>query len=590
MYIGPLKRLNTLNAVCLFSVAVSAAIVGVYFVFNFYLNSVSEELMGSWLQSEAVAIQEGNLLTSITKNQRVLLSSQFVKGVSLFDTSTAPAMRLIEVGERIEPQSLGVKASEEVQIVGAGFLKKQAVFRVPSKPELVLIFDVESLFLRRIFFATVAALLLFIIFLFVGIKAVQRREFLRREEFLKNALSDFIDKDKPSMVVERELPFLISWWKEKRAESERAKHLAIENESKILLGELAARVAHDIRSPLNTINALTIEMVDLPENTAKLMKSAIQRLRDIANGIGDQNRQILARENKTAGGAEIFQNASESIFMLSVLESILHEKQIEHQTRNLKFGFEASPSAHRAFSEINELEFRRALSNLIDNAVEASSKIISVLMDIHDDGVKIVIADNGKGIPADILNRIGEKGFSSSKEGGSGLGVYYAKQAVHSWRGQLKIASTVGKGTSIQITLPLTSPPDWFAERVLLPKGSTVIILDDDPTIHAVWQDRMRGIAQDLNIQHFFDPHSATSWFVQNRHGLGRFLFLSDYELRVDGANGLDVIERLGISQKDVLLVTNAFDDNEVRLRCAAMKIKILPKPSLAVTPVSGIG
>ncbi len=119
-----------------------------------------------------------------------------------------------------------------------------------------------------------------------------------------------------------------------------------------------------------------------------------------------------------------------------------------------------------------------------------------------------------------------------------------------------------------------------------LSKGSTVIVLDDDPTIHAVWQERMRDVDEDLNIQHFFDPQSAVSWFVQNQAKLGRYFFLSDYDLRVQAANGLDVIERLNLNHENVLLVTSAFEDNNVRSRCDELKVKILPKPSLAFAPI----
>lgn len=73
---------------------------------------------------------------------------------------------------------------------------------------------------------------------------------------------------------------------------------------------------------------------------------------------------------------------------------------------------------------------------------------------------------------------------------------------------------------------------------------------------------------------------------MQNREKLGKYCVLSDYELRTQGANGLDVIERLGVNHQDVVLVTSAFEDSGVRSRCGELKIKILPKPSLAHTPV----
>lgn len=408
------KRFTVFNAVTLFSVAVTAAIIGVFLIFDFYLTSVSRELMGSWLQSEAVAIQEGNLLTSITKNQRVLLSSQFVKGVALFDTTVTPPMRLIEVGQRIEPVNSTSDDSETIQVVGAGFFNKQSIYRIPNKPDLLLVFDVESGFLQKFFFATVASLLLFIIILFGSIKAVQRREFWKREEFLKQALNDFIEQGQPSSVVEERLPFLVQWWKEKKSESERAKRLAIENESKILLGELAARVAHDIRSPLNTINAVTTSLKNIPENSEKLLKGAIQRIRDIANGIGDQNKQILAQEMSRTVGHVAIESKTETALLFPILESIVSEKRTQHQGKSLEIELDVSRAGYSLFAKINELELRRTLANLIENAVEAIGPEGKVHIGLGQnyDSVLIDIKDNGKGIPQDLLSRIGEKGFS----------------------------------------------------------------------------------------------------------------------------------------------------------------------------------
>ncbi len=582
------KRFTMFNAVTLFSVAITAAIIGVYFIFDYYLSSVSRELMGSWLQSEAVAIQEGNLLTSITKNQRVLLSSQFVKGVALFDTSVTPPMRLIEVGQRIEPVSSTSGGAEEIQVVDAGFFNKQSIFKIPNKQDLLLVFDVESGFLQKFFFATVASLLLFIIVLFGSIKAVQRREFWKREEFLKQALSDFIEQERPSNLVEERLSFLVQWWKEKKSESERAKRLAIENESKILLGELAARVAHDIRSPLNTINAVTAALKNIPESNEKLLKGAIQRIRDIANGIGDHNKQILAMEMSRTVGPAAIANETEIALLFPILESIVSEKRTQHHGKDLAIELDVATAGYSQFAKVNDLELRRTLANLIENAVEAvgTGGRVQIGLSQNYDSVLIEIKDDGKGISQDLLPRIGEKGFSFGKENGSGLGVYYAKETIRSWGGRLEIASQASVGTSITIVLNKQKQPSWFAKSVQFPKGSTVIILDDDPTVHALWQERMKEIANDLSIQHFFEPQAALSWFRKNRENLGKCSVLSDYELRAKGANGLDVIELLGVDHQNVLLVTSAFEDSGVRSKCDELKIKILPKPSIAYTPV----
>lgn len=581
------------SAMTLFTLAAVAAIAGVYAIFDIYLTSVSRELVSSWLQSEAVALEEGQLLGSITKNQRVLLSSQFVRGATLFDLSASPPLKLIEVGSKIDSPTGKLTTSDaQPEVERAGFFHKHVLYQIPNHQELLLVFDVESKFLQTFFYGTTAALLVFIIVLFGSIEAVERSESRKREAFLKCTLSDFIDQGKPSDFVESELPFLVNWWKQKKSEADRSKALAIENESKILLGELAARVAHDIRSPLNTINAVTSQLKNIPPTSESMLKDAVQRIRDIANSIGDRNRLILAQEKLKREieptAVSIIESSRETVLLFPILEETVSEKRVQHRQSSIEILCDITPAAYPLFASVNALELKRTLANLIENSIQAITGKGSVTVSATRKGseVHIRIGDTGKGIPALMLARIGQKGFTRGKEGGTGLGVYYAKESVASWGGQFEIASVEGRGTTIGITLPVAQAPKWFGQEVSLSKDATLVILDDDSSIHAMWQDLIRSKAPDLRMEHFFDPQSAQSWFVQNRGKVGSFFVLSDYDLQAREGTGLDVIERMGLTPKDVMLVTSAFDDKSVRAKCEQLKIKILPKQVAAFTPV----
>lgn len=580
---------RTSGAIGVFLTATAIVIVGVFFSFDFYLSSVSRELIGSWLQSEAVAIQEGHLLTSVTKHQRVLLSSQFVKGVALLDMSSGSPVRLIEFGSRIEgtvsaPHGRG----EPVRLVNTGFFRKQAVHEITNRPGLLLVFDIESDFLQKFFFATIAGLFMLLIIMVGAVRAVEAREFAKRESYLKRALGEFIDQDQPSDLIESEFPFLVRWWRERKAESAQARRIATENERKILLGELAARVAHDIRSPLNTLNAVAASLKDLPENTERLLKDAIQGIRDIANGIVDQNRRSLAKNPAGFRSGGLVEGMAETVLVFPIVESVVSEKRIQLRESRFEVRLDIEPNVYRRFAKIDSLELKRTLSNLIDNGVEALGDAgeVRVRLRYEKEALEIVISDSGRGIPQEILAKIGEKGFSFAKPSGSGLGVHYAKTAVESWDGALEIVSTVNVGTDVRLRFPVSAAPSWFVDELRVSKGDTLIILDDDPTVHALWRDRLKDVENSLRIEHFFDPESMTSWFVQNGETLGKYHFLSDYDLRAEGTDGLDVIERLGVQRRDALLVTSAYEDASVRLRCRDLNVRVLPKPSLAFTPI----
>ena len=101
----------------------------------------------------------------------------------------------------------------------------------------------------------------------------------------------------------------------------------------------------------------------------------------------------------------------------------------------------------------------RALSNVMLNAVDACQQggrvDVRVRRTTHNggDGVEIVVADTGCGIPPDRLARIWEPYFTS-KTGGTGLGLAIARQTVLAHDGAVSAISTKGKGTEIRFVLP----------------------------------------------------------------------------------------------------------------------------------------
>ncbi len=125
----PLKRINKeglglsrarSSRYRLIAVAVSLALMNgaFYWVLDSYLASVGYELVQSWKQTELVNIQQGNLLSSVTKHQRVLLSSNFIQGVALYDVSSKKPRALVEIGRPIQASAI-LKSGDNT-----GFLRR----------------------------------------------------------------------------------------------------------------------------------------------------------------------------------------------------------------------------------------------------------------------------------------------------------------------------------------------------------------------------------------------------------------------------------------------------------------------------------
>ncbi len=100
-----------------------------------------------------------------------------------------------------------------------------------------------------------------------------------------------------------------------------------------------------------------------------------------------------------------------------------------------------------------------ALSNVLLNAVDASGgkgeiTVTARLANLGGrDAVRISVADNGKGIAPESLEKIWEP-YVTNKPGGTGLGLAIARQAVWAHDGTVNATSTLGKGTEIQFTIP----------------------------------------------------------------------------------------------------------------------------------------
>ena len=100
-------------------------------------------------------------------------------------------------------------------------------------------------------------------------------------------------------------------------------------------------------------------------------------------------------------------------------------------------------------------QLRRALLNLLGNAVQASAEGQRVTLTLRDDGGKtsIVVRDEGAGMPAELLEKILAP-FFTTKQKGTGLGLAFTREIVQDHGGTIDVTSTVGAGTTFTIVLP----------------------------------------------------------------------------------------------------------------------------------------
>jgi signal transduction histidine kinase len=320
--------------------------------------------------------------------------------------------------------------------------------------------------------------------------------------------------------------------------------------------ELARQVAHDIRSPLAAFQAVLTDVDGMEESARTLLRSAIQRIRGIADQMLERGRSV---ERPVAAWVAL------------LTEQVVEEKRLQYPQVQILNGFSPFPPV-AVLCGLSD--WKRVLSNVLENAIQASEGSVRIeIRAVYEEArLRIEIQDHGRGIPTEVLTRIGERGFSFGKDSGTGLGLSFVRERLALWGGELRVASQVGLGTTVTLELPLALPTRWMCPGIDLRTPETVYVIDDDPDVFTRWQKRFPG-AKWVGISAL--PETPPP---------GPALYLVDDEFRGSTLRGLDWIERHALTASS-FLVTHRWE--EVQEPCAKRGIRLLPKSLMERVPLS---
>lgn len=358
-----------------------------------------------------------------------------------------------------------------------------------------------------------------------------------------------------------------------KLENERYKLIMKEQEK---FREKADRVVHDIRSPLASLLMLAACCAHLEEDDREVLRASCERLQDIANDL---------LRDYTPQKAQIHDFVKPTLVSTVLLE-ILSEKRSQYTKSQIRFAHEFDYDSSFAFININRSDFSRAISNIINNAVDAledrEDGAISLTLDSTEDSVIINIEDNGSGMPAEIVNKLlNNIAITTGKDEGHGIGFTQVYDTLKTSNGKLDINSQLGHGTNIILTFPRIPAPEWIAEKISLTRRDIIVIVDDDPSIHGAWDRKLKIIlkqAPDILVEHFTSCRKALR-FIESLTEVAKqdVLLLIDYEfIKEEGTTGLDFIKQSGIKRS--LLVTGFYGKDKIRKSAIEAHTKILPK------------
>ncbi len=217
------------------------------------------------------------------------------------------------------------------------------------------------------------------------------------------------------------------------------------------LGQVAAGIAHEIRNPLVGIGSTAALLLEeLPASDPRHPELAVilretKRLDKIVNQIIDYARP-------------------RSLVPVPVaLSDLVHEvlKLLDLPITNKRIGVtcDVSPELPLLYTDRDQL--KQVLLNVAQNSIEAVAEAgtlnISADTLTHDQETDMVIKvrDDGCGIAADALAHVFEPFFTSGKSHGTGLGLAICRNIIEAHGGDILLTSDAGKGTLVQIVLPL---------------------------------------------------------------------------------------------------------------------------------------
>ncbi|WP_129600637.1 ATP-binding protein [Anaerophilus nitritogenes] len=218
----------------------------------------------------------------------------------------------------------------------------------------------------------------------------------------------------------------------------------------IAVGQLSAGLAHEIRNPLGLIKSYIYIIEKYCVN--EMCEHAILVINDSVARINKLIENLL-RFSKLSNDEIKSVNIENLVSLILDLE----KKNIERNEINMICKVTGN---HSKPVLINEDVLRMVLLNLINNSihsfegVEREEKKIYLTMNIEENYLNIKVIDNGCGIEKEKLENIFDP-FYSTKENGTGLGLYIISTEISNNDGRISVKSNFGEGTEFDIVLPI---------------------------------------------------------------------------------------------------------------------------------------
>ena len=325
------------------------------------------------------------------------------------------------------------------------------------------------------------------------------------------------------------------------------------------LGLLAASVGHEIRQPLSYV-AASLDVLERELADLTLQESAATSLSNIRTGtkriaeIVASLDLLASRRDHTVAPLDVRLPLQAALDLCaSELAACVHVEKV-------------LPDLPLVLGD--ESALCQVFANLLLNAAQApladgaATHAVTVTADVVGNQVRVSVVDDGAGIPVDVREHIFDPFFTTKEKGrGTGLGLFISRGIVQAHGGRLELVSEVGRGTRVEVYLPIVGPAQRIAPAIAPSRPAVarprleVLVVDDEPRF-------LRSLSLALEDDHIVDTQlrSRDALAILEANPTRYDVVLCDLAMPdVDGAMLYERMRELGVADRFVLMTGGAF-------------------------------
>lgn len=330
---------------------------------------------------------------------------------------------------------------------------------------------------------------------------------------------------------------------ERVLERERAKSRFVVKAAKAdITLQLAARVSHDIRSPLMALQiASSFLKGKVSEDLESLILDSTIRIKHIADDILDTYRGNSKRN-----------------FEIAPLDQLVRDlfKTYQQVYPNMKFESHIDETIK---INIPQYSMQRCLGNLINNSLEALEGVERPLITLEafknqDNEVILSVKDNGPGVPKENQSRLFQEKATFGKVGGTGLGLFQVRKELELYGGRISYKDGVGGNFEIKIPMDL--------QQAEFKVSKYVVILDSAGEIVSSLRNSVELGIELIPCQTVKQATDAIHVCVRSGES---WTIFADLVLASDEETGFDILDKIPTKEGQTILCTSLSDHKDIQ-------------------------